>query len=106
MINGFLKNPVALAAVAALGSLSAVTLPQLANAQKVPGTYAAGDFHNHSTCSDGAVSLQKKVDGATRNVVVSWDSATNARLVNEALVRGARVQFAESELPVARFSYV
>lgn len=70
MIKGFLKNPVALAAVAALGALSA---PQQSDAQqaaakatsrvaaKTPGTYAAGDFHNHSTCSDGAVSLQKKV---------------------------------------------
>ena len=57
----FSKSQVALAALAAIGTLAAVTVPQLASAQKVPGTYAAGDFHNHSTCSDGAVSLQKKV---------------------------------------------
>jgi hypothetical protein len=57
----FSKSQVALAALAAIGTLAAVTVPQLATAQKVPGTYAAGDFHNHSTCSDGAVSLQKKV---------------------------------------------
>ena len=79
MIKGFLKSPVALAAVAALGSLAAVALPQLASAQKaasvqkVAGTYAAGDFHNHSTCSDGAVSLQKKVaKSMNRNATTPW----------------------------------
>jgi len=73
MIKGFLKSPIALAAVAALGSLAAVTLPQLASAQKVPGTYAAGDFHNHSTCSDGAVSLQKKVKKSMdRDTTTPW----------------------------------
>jgi len=78
MIKGFLKNPVALAAVAALG---AFTAPQSADAQKAtsrvaaktPGTYAAGDFHNHSTCSDGAVSLQKKVKKSMdRNATTPW----------------------------------
>ncbi len=78
MIKGFLKNPVALAAVAALG---AFTAPQPADAQKAasraaaktPGTYAAGDFHNHSTCSDGAVSLQKKVaKSMNRDATTPW----------------------------------
>ncbi len=73
MSKVFLRSPVALAAVAALGSLAAVTLPQSASAQKVPGTYAAGDFHNHSTCSDGAVSLQKKVaKSMNRNATTPW----------------------------------
>jgi hypothetical protein len=30
-------------------------------APKAPGTYLAGDFHNHSTCSDGQLSMQKKI---------------------------------------------
>jgi hypothetical protein len=30
-------------------------------APATPGTYVAGDFHNHSTCSDGSISMQKKV---------------------------------------------
>ena len=73
MIKDFLRSPVALAAVAALGSLAAVALPQQASAQKVAGTYAAGDFHNHSTCSDGAVSLQKKVaKSMNRNATTPW----------------------------------
>jgi hypothetical protein len=32
---------------------------------KTPGTYVAGDFHNHTTCSDGSISMQKLVSKAT-----------------------------------------
>jgi hypothetical protein len=38
-------------------------------ADRVPGTYVAGDFHNHSTCSDGTISMQKKVQKATDPVL-------------------------------------
>ncbi|MEO6598757.1 MAG: hypothetical protein ABIQ16_02725 [Polyangiaceae bacterium] len=31
------------------------------------GTYVAGDFHNHTTCSDGAISMQKLVKKVTDN---------------------------------------
>ncbi len=34
-------------------------------APKAPGTYVAGDFHNHTTCSDGAISMQKLVKKAS-----------------------------------------
>ena len=34
-------------------------------ATKKAGTYVTGDFHNHTTCSDGSLSLQKLVDKAT-----------------------------------------
>lgn len=34
---------------------------------KTPGTYVSGDFHNHTTCSDGAISMQKLVRKATGN---------------------------------------
>jgi hypothetical protein len=34
-------------------------------APKAPGTYVAGDFHNHTTCSDGSISMQKLVQKAT-----------------------------------------
>jgi hypothetical protein len=30
-----------------------------------PGTYVAGDFHNHTTCSDGALSMQKLIHKST-----------------------------------------
>ena len=69
----FSKSQLTLAAVAALGAMAAISAPQLATAQKVAGTYAAGDFHNHSTCSDGAVSLQKKVaKSMNRNAETPW----------------------------------
>jgi hypothetical protein len=57
----FTKHQVALAAVAALGSAALVPTLATAGGGKVSGTYLAGDFHNHSTCSDGATSMQKKV---------------------------------------------
>jgi hypothetical protein len=34
-------------------------------AAKTPGTYVAGDFHNHTTCSDGSISMQKLVKKST-----------------------------------------
>jgi hypothetical protein len=38
---------------------------------KAAGTYVTGDFHNHSTCSDGAVSLQEKVARAMNRTAES-----------------------------------
>ncbi len=38
---------------------------------KAPGTYVAGDFHNHTTCSDGAISMQKLVKKVTDKTVDS-----------------------------------
>ncbi|WNB76970.1 hypothetical protein [Methylomonas koyamae] len=55
---GFNKSQLALAVVAAIGT--GAGLPTVAHA-KTPGQYVAGDFHNHTTCSDGAISMQKLV---------------------------------------------
>lgn len=69
----FTKSQIALAAAATLGAAVLASAPLAASANgngqghdhghgsNKSGTYLAGDFHNHSTCSDGAVSLQKKV---------------------------------------------
>ncbi len=58
----FHKRHIAVAAIAAIGStVIGVAHSQSGSTAKVPGKYLAGDFHNHSTCSDGAVSLQKMV---------------------------------------------
>lgn len=58
----FHKRHIAIAAVAAIGStVIGVAHSQSGASAKVAGKYLAGDFHNHSTCSDGAVSLQKMV---------------------------------------------
>lgn len=55
---GFNKSQLALAVVAAVST--GAGLPTIAYA-KTPGQYVAGDFHNHTTCSDGAISMQKLV---------------------------------------------
>jgi hypothetical protein len=45
-------------------------------AAAVPGTYVAGDFHNHTTCSDGSISMQKLVrkasEGGDGNFGLDW----------------------------------
>jgi len=65
MTHFFTKSQLALAAVAALGS-AAIIAPNLATAAgKTPGKYVAGDFHNHTTCSDGSISMQKLVKKVT-----------------------------------------
>ena len=70
---GFSKSQIALAAVAAIGATTAITLPTLsAAAGKTPGKYAAGDIHNHSTCSDGSISMQKLVKKSTDKVDTPW----------------------------------
>ena len=72
MTYEFSQRQIALAAVAAIGALAAVSLPGIANAGKTAGTYMAGDFHNHSTCSDGSISMQKLVKKATDKVDTPW----------------------------------
>ena len=41
-------------------------------AEQTPGTYVAGDFHNHTTCSDGSISMQKLVKKSTDKVETPW----------------------------------
>ncbi len=61
----FSKSQIALAAIAAFGTGVIVVAPTVATAAKVPGAYVAGDFHNHTTCSDGSISVQKQVRKST-----------------------------------------
>jgi hypothetical protein len=69
MVMQFKKREVALAAIAVLGTLSlAVQSSSVLAAPVAGGTYVSGDFHNHTTCSDGSISMQKLVKKAT----VSW----------------------------------
>lgn len=66
------KSQIALAAVAALGS-AVVFAPTVATAAgKIAGKYMAGDFHNHTTCSDGSISMQKLVKKATDKNDTPW----------------------------------
>ena len=70
---GFSKSQIALAVVAVMGATTATVTPTLSVAAgKTPGKYAAGDFHNHSTCSDGAISMQKLVKKSTDRTDTPW----------------------------------
>jgi hypothetical protein len=69
----FHKSQVALAVVTVLGAATSVVAPTVATAAtKVAGQYVAGDFHNHTTCSDGAISMQKLVKKATEKSSGNW----------------------------------
>lgn len=66
------KQQIALAVATVLGAAAFAAAPMLAAAdgreggrERGKGTYATGDFHNHSTCSDGSISMQKKVQLST-----------------------------------------
>jgi hypothetical protein len=70
MKHEFTKTRIAMAIAAALGA-TLVTAP-VANAGKPGGTYVTGDFHNHTTCSDGSISMQKLVSKSTNGEDVPW----------------------------------
>lgn len=65
MTHFFSKSQLALAALAALGSAAVIAPTAATAAGKTAGKYVAGDFHNHTTCSDGAISMQKLVKKVT-----------------------------------------
>ena len=69
---GFTKTQIALAAVAAIGTVGLTTGPTIASAAKTAGKYVTGDFHNHTTCSDGSISMQKLVKKATDKTDTPW----------------------------------
>src|SRR3954464_9924076 len=58
------NTQVALAVAAAIAAAAASLAPQTASAV-TPGTYVAGDFHNHTTCADGSASVQKQIKKST-----------------------------------------
>src|SRR2546422_4986111 len=65
MSLGVSRTQIALAVTAALGTAAMVTSLTTVSADKTQGKYVAGDFHNHTTCSDGSISMQKLVNKAT-----------------------------------------
>ncbi len=67
----FSKRQVALAAAATFGAIGVASAPTAATAAP-EGKYVAGDFHNHTTCSDGVLSLQKLVKKATDKADTPW----------------------------------
>jgi hypothetical protein len=73
VLTKFTRHELAIAAVAAIGSASFSVAPATALAAgKTVGKYVAGDFHNHTTCSDGAISMQKLVKKSTEKTEGNW----------------------------------
>src|SRR5262249_46022439 len=72
MSPGFKKSQIALAVAAAIGASTVGTAPDTASAAKTQGKYVAGDFHNHTTCSDDSISMQKLVKKATDKAETPW----------------------------------
>src|SRR5258705_10953474 len=66
------KNQIALAVAAAITSAMAAAPTVATAAGKTPGKYVAGDIHNHTTCSDGSISMQKLVKKATDKSDTPW----------------------------------
>ncbi len=66
------KTPTALATASAIAAIALLAVAQPALAGKTAGTYVSGDFHNHSTCSDGSISMQKLVKKSTDKVDTPW----------------------------------
>src|SRR5689334_14376273 len=64
------KRPIALAVAATFGAIGVASAPTVATAAE--GKYVAGDFHNHTTCSDGTISMQKLVKKSTDKVETPW----------------------------------
>jgi hypothetical protein len=68
MTARFNKTHVALAALVLIGSATLATAQTRSDSRapvKTPGKYVAGDFHNHTTCTDGSTSIQRLVQKST-----------------------------------------
>lgn len=63
------KKQLGLAIAAALATMAAAPV---AMAAKTPGKYVAGDVHNHTTCSDGSISMQKLIKKSTDKIDTPW----------------------------------
>ncbi len=65
----------AMAGVVGLGVIAAgpgVAFAAEKAANKPAGTYVTGDFHNHTTCTDGTISLKKLVDKSAGTFGLDW----------------------------------
>jgi len=72
MNASYVKGQVALATALSIGATAMAVMPAVAHAAKPAGEYVTGDFHNHTTCSDGSTSLQKLVQKSAQNGEAPW----------------------------------
>ncbi|MDB5819386.1 MAG: hypothetical protein JWQ11_3026 [Rhizobacter sp.] len=68
----FNQSRITVCTIAVICTAWLATLPMLASAAKPAGQYMAGDFHNHTTCSDGSISMQKLVKKVTDRTDTPW----------------------------------
>ena len=66
------KSSVALAVATALSAATMGAAYGTGLPGKSPGNYVTGDFHNHTTCSDGSISMQKLVKKSTDKQDTPW----------------------------------
>lgn len=66
----------AVAAILSAATMAAATATDYGyshhGSKKSKGTYATGDFHNHTTCSDGAISMEKLVKKSIDKKDTPW----------------------------------
>jgi len=72
MSSRFNKSRVALAVATALSAATMGAAYGTGLSGKAPGNYVTGDFHNHTTCSDGSISMQKLVKKSTDKQDTPW----------------------------------
>lgn len=72
MSSRFNKSRVALAVATALSAATMGAAYGTGLSGNSPGNYVTGDFHNHTTCSDGSISMQKLVKKATDKQDTPW----------------------------------
>jgi len=76
MSKQFNLRHTALAVSALVGLISVAAVQTAAAADKAKtkaaGTYVTGDFHNHSTCSDGSLSMKKLIDKSVKTFGLDW----------------------------------
>src|SRR5688572_7621991 len=66
------NHQVALAVATVLGVAAMSAASANGIVSKKEGTYVTGDFHNHTTCSDGSISMQKLVKKSTDKQDTPW----------------------------------
>lgn len=81
MHHSFKPNALRLAAIAAFSVAATATAPSAiaqgnSAAAADAGRYVVGDFHNHTTCSDGQISVQKLVNKSVDTYGLDWFAMT------------------------------
>lgn len=76
MHHSFKPNALRVAVTAAFGVAAAVAATsvsaQTSKQTRDEGQYVVGDFHNHTTCSDGQISVQKLVNKSVDTFGLDW----------------------------------